>query len=1193
MRRVGRPAKRDSGRPKKILSTDVPRKPRGRPRKYPKGQEPYRKGKGRKNENVEQEKAKDSADERAEQQLQTEASLKRTAEEAGLEGDHPQETEPTASGATPKVKARGRPRKRQKRGGLLATNAPARNSKRTADEADLTGVQSEIVASTDNGLVPDNAASSRAPKRQKQMASTATAAPTRAPKRKQVKTNQAAAEIETTNATGPVANSFETNETVPQASLAEPPSINQAITETPGQQSTKRKRTKTSKVAPTPSEETNDNFITETNQRKSLVTILPPGPRPGSKKRGRPRKSKIVVFKFEGLRSFSWFNNPDTVPAEGSASNDVERHVEVQTTESSTTSIVNVSQGGHQDTRTTADHDETPQNTTDRPELDDDTEPPLKKLRLQEANSRSDVSHQSTRSSVDNNGTTPKRKNPSEPGNSSEPSSKKCRLQNTKSKGASEPRYSSSSEPVLSTAQASSEPPPTAAEDQHADSNGVTVDSIETSAVASFAAANEITEQTATDVAVVPSAETNNVEPSEAQAGNLRMIAVGSPPAGEQTMPVPDVTIEEPRQAQVSQTQTSKGSYQLKKSIMKAGTVNFKRKRIIMELVDRLGGVYPGDKELWYPFSVIWMKENPGSGRPDYRTLLNAQKALVDSGQLKMFKFCYTNSKGLRSEKKILARMEINANSPLVKDLEQKLKGAGTNTYIPPEAGVSVEAKKVLDLKKSNGSRQESLPKMKIIRDTTAKLTLLRSPPPLPSLTPEQQKRAEERGLQKKQKEERRMQRLVGKANKEMIKLSMNEKREAARQIRVIAKAPPQSGADDHGPPRVARLHGLYRRDDPQEIASAPTSGPHVTNVPLASVGIQSDKDALKRRALFSLYYKLQRTGLNASKQTFHSASGTFGTFFSAVLPTKRESKKETKRTSKKISKKISKKPSQAYIATLPSSLEEIIAQTESRGLVSQNSFAGSAPGRSRFENEVDTVSMWEKHTPKTTEQQSSSWSFINHTFSEPHIVASAIPKARVRTRTTTTKAKAKASRPRAKRLTKSKKFMTRTLTAPPDRVSENGTPGSTDPAVTAAGKSSNGELPRGPLTNTFLGRRKRRPRGQARITAKSLTETELQKLLTAVTVIRTLTGGIDRNIDWVIVARLFTNYDHAVLKKSWAGISASYKVQLEKLQNDFQKAFLTAYAAGDVPSINYDHLVDYDWEWLVNWAIKNLEIPE
>ncbi|KAI9793918.1 MAG: RNA polymerase III transcription initiation factor complex subunit [Peltula sp. TS41687] len=1176
--RRGRPSKRNPKGPVKILSKIVGCKPRGRPRKYPKGQEPYRKGKGNKEETVENEKAQDSADERAAQQLQTEAGLKRTAEEANLEGVHPQNMAPSASEVAPAVKPpgrpRGRPRKRQRRVGNAPTCAPSKNSKRTADEAGLAEEQLEIVPSTDTVPASNDAAGSRPSKRQKKTKSSAMTATPRTSKRQQVKTSKVRENLENEHTPGTVVNPPETSDAVPQVSPIQPSSTGQTASETPGQHSNKRKRTKISKVAPIPSEEANNNATTEPNPRKSLVTVLPPGSRPGVKKRGRPKKSKIVVFKFGGLRSLSWFNDPATEPAGGITSNEIDGHVPVQTAEKSTSPIPSASEGSHQDTRTSSHDDETLQRTSDPPELDDDAERPSKRPRLQEADSSAEVRHQSVKTSAEKSRTLPKRKRLPEPKNSSEPSAKRRRKQKAGSKEASEPRNTPCPEPDLSAVD-QSPGPPSATEDQQTGSNAVTLETNDTRTAQDPAAANDSSEQRATDIDVVPSAETTAGSTSERRPGTSKPVVADCPPAGGHTTSVTDMTTAEPAQAQTRQAHTSKGPVKAQRNIMNPGSVNFKRKRIIMELVDKLGGVYPGDRELWYPFSAMWMKEIPGSGMPDYKTVLAAQKATVDSGQLKMFKFCYTNSKGLQSEKKILARMEINANSPLVKDLEQKMKDADTTYYIPPEAGISVETKRLLALRKSNGSRHAPLPKSKLVRDPTVQLKLLRPPP----VTPEQQKRAEERGLQKKQKDERRMQGLM---DRQMLMMSINEKREAARTIRKMAKSTPQSRTDGPRIPRIGRLHGLYQGDDVQsgddlqQSATGRTLYLEKADISLVepqfltSLGIQDNADALKRRAVFSINYKLQRTGLNAPKQTFHSASGTFGTFFSVALRTKREKRKQPKKTSRK--------PSQDAEAGLPNSLEDIIAQTKARGLIAENYLTYSNPGWSRFEDEIQAVSMWEKHIA-LTENQSSSWTFINHTFSEPHVHPPTVRKLKAgrkaqTARTTKARAteakvtKAKTSRPRTKNPRKSKKFMTRTLSAPPERVAEDGTL----------------------LLNPG---RRRRAKGTARITAKSLTERELQKLLTAVTVIRTLTGGIDRNIDWVIVARFFPAYDHAVLKRSWGVISGSYKVQLEKLQSDFQKAFLTAYAAGNVPSIDYESLRNYDWERVVNWALKNLEIPD
>lgn len=109
----------------------------------------------------------------------------------------------------------------------------------------------------------------------------------------------------------------------------------------------------------------------------------------------------------------------------------------------------------------------------------------------------------------------------------------------------------------------------------------------------------------------------------------------------------------------------------------------------------------------------------------------------------------------------------------------------------------------------------------------------------------------------------------------------------------------------------------------------------------------------------------------------------------------------------------------------------------------------------------------------------------------------------------------------------------------------------------------------------------------------KILSEEEVQRLLVGVTVVRTLTGGLNRNIDWVIVAKLFPDLTQAFLNKKWASVATRFRNQMDKLQSDFQEAFLAAYEKNEVPPIDYDNLVDYDWPRVVEWALKVVDVPE
>lgn len=96
------------------------------------------------------------------------------------------------------------------------------------------------------------------------------------------------------------------------------------------------------------------------------------------------------------------------------------------------------------------------------------------------------------------------------------------------------------------------------------------------------------------------------------------------------------------------------------------------------------------------------------------------------------------------------------------------------------------------------------------------------------------------------------------------------------------------------------------------------------------------------------------------------------------------------------------------------------------------------------------------------------------------------------------------------------------------------------------------------------------------------------RRLLTAVAVVRTLTGGLEKITDWVLVAKAFGGVrDQMFIHRKWSHTLQKHKLILPKLEEDFQNTFMAAYEEGTVPPLNYEDLASYDWKWLTEWAME------
>ncbi|KAM0450693.1 hypothetical protein ACHAPV_010364, partial [Trichoderma viride] len=108
---------------------------------------------------------------------------------------------------------------------------------------------------------------------------------------------------------------------------------------------------------------------------------------------------------------------------------------------------------------------------------------------------------------------------------------------------------------------------------------------------------------------------------------------------------------------------------------------------------------------------------------------------------------------------------------------------------------------------------------------------------------------------------------------------------------------------------------------------------------------------------------------------------------------------------------------------------------------------------------------------------------------------------------------------------------------------------------------------------------------------------TNQEDLLTAFIVVRVLLGGADKAIDWGILLHIFPNTRLASLRKFWATACKEQRPHIKKLTRDVQERLIEGFESQELPMIDFEAPVHYDWRTLIKWATrisrqKNYHIP-
>ena len=576
------------------------------------------------------------------------------------------------------------------------------------------------------------------------------------------------------------------------------------------------------------------------------------------------------------------------------------------------------------------------------------------------------------------------------------------------------------------------------------------------------------------------------------------------------------------------------------------GSVAVLRKKVLTEIVDKAGGAYPMGSELWYPFATAWMKTKYRE-KPDMRTLRTSVKHLVDAGKLRQLTFSGRDDKGVMITKSIITKPELPPDHPTVWDMQQKMLSAGTRFYFPPNSDIHPDI-----IKGSNGLiKREHRPITQIPVETGLTVQLQQKPNYVLA-------------------KERKIQRQFW----EMFENEFVETNE----------------------PRAGRLMTIRRPGHGPSANMTSIARPRSTAV---GEGILRRAGEIKRLRTAVSCLPPYAMFMNAT-QTFHAASGTFGTG-SGVAARRPMLRKKPPPPSIPLYT-ILMNPRQVFNAAtgtfgthagaaprrgrrmydLPGSLGALFTQREPQSIEP----AEVADPVDQFFRESNNLLRWELENEDLFNQKRDRLEYINRTvpgsfdgepigrnirFDIDRRTKRATPRERepVATRQATRQVTKQVTKPATKSVTRQP---TRQATrAPPERRLEK----LSDLSIPGSHKAS----PKQPIRRNRI--------------VHTLPPEFVQRMIASIVAVRVLAGGLEaKNVDWPLVAKCFPRHEGQFIHERGKSILSRNRLQVAKMQSDFQERFIEAYANDKVPRIDYENLDGYDWEGVVDWAQAQLDIP-
>ena len=658
---------------------------------------------------------------------------------------------------------------------------------------------------------------------------------------------------------------------------------------------------------------------------------------------------------------------------------------------------------------------------------------------------------------------------------------------------------------------------------------------------------------------------------------------------------------------QSSQSSTQKASktsdsQPISKINRRGGSVAMLRRVIIMDIIDKCEGVFPSHKEMSSPFAAEW-KRRGQEGTPESKTISNAVNALIKENKLRQITFTSQARQGITVTKSMLILPTIDTTDPKVKETQTNMVAYHPRHFIPKavlptpdyqntEIGDnSINSEEASDKTPEQTVQSSSAMDPARLRRVDLAKKIVRGKERAVTARLKVMKEPNQQGLGHADGDELTAVPLIQRATTDAVHAAPGPGKE------ILPKLTPKRSGGRRGQKRVERLASI-KKSVPSQMTPLPIVPANSASNPgpllwLPSEYAFSDFNFEEPRPTSpspeSPLSRVSRCSERVLLVSFmdpvhylHRATGTFFVTFSGLRPPRK------------------------ILAHRGTTLDPYAASLKAVQPYSsyrRNSWPASLQGSQKtektlFDEEVDDLLRRELESNELSDAVLVGWPFVNHVFSHSHKTVEVVEADMEATKQVTVRLKdGRLINRRFPRNNDSRPRIGNSIFSTGNRdvdsaSAETRTPLKRRRLTTLVKIGTQDEASKQEELDQDHRPNKRRrvggPRG-----AKSLGENGEERLLTAVMVIRALTGGLDKRIDWVLVAKVFEpTYTQMFVHSRWNTTLQKYKLALPKIESDFQTIFASAYEEGTVPVIDYDNLEGYDWKWLIEWTMANVDTP-